>query len=63
MAKIEVSSLEGWIPLNINPIRVLTTSGRKPPLLSNTQDLHAEKDAEKASAKTLQELMDSERRR
>ena len=46
MAKIEVSSLQGWIPLNINPIRVLTTSGRKPPLLPNTQDLHAEKDAE-----------------
>jgi hypothetical protein len=37
MAKIEVSSLQGWIPLNINPIRVLTTSGRKPPLLPNTQ--------------------------
>src|SRR4029077_6603595 len=46
MAKIEVSSLQGWIPLNINAIRVLTTSGRKPPLLPNTQDLHAEKDAE-----------------
>jgi hypothetical protein len=46
MAKIEVSSLQGWIPLNINPIRVLTTSGRKPPLLPNIQDLHAEKDAE-----------------
>ena len=32
--------------MNINPIRVLTTSDRKPPLLPNTEDLHAEKDAE-----------------
>ena len=27
MAKIEVFSLQGWIPQNINAIRVLTTSG------------------------------------
>ena len=32
--------------MNINPIRVLTTSDRIPPLLPNTEDLHAEKDAE-----------------
>src|SRR5258708_33267797 len=44
MAKIEVSSLQGWIPININPIPRANHIGPQTSVLPNTEDLHAEKD-------------------